>query len=223
MKMKLKSTKPEVEGVHSFNFEPEEPISWQPGQYLHYVLEHDNPDDRGTERWFTIASAPFEKEVWITTRFDGQRQSSFKRALLNMKPGDEVEADGPKGQFVLQEGEHHHVLIAGGIGITPYRSMIAQLAHDHEEKHIDLMYANRDDNLVYGAELKSLQQSNPSFRLLKFIDKRIEETDIQGFLQDKTAIFYLSGPRSMVEAYEQLLADKGVEKTAVMTDYFPGY
>lgn len=223
MKMSLKDKKAEVEGVYSFIFEPREPLSWQPGQYLHYVLEHDNPDDRGMERWFTIASAPFENEVRITTRFDGERQSSFKQALLNMNPGDEIEADGPKGQFVLQEGEHHHVFIAGGIGITPYRSMIVQLAHDHQDKRIDLMYANRDDKFVYGEELKSLQASNPSFHILEFVDKRIEEPDLHDFLQDKSAIFYLSGPRSMVEAYEQLLADNGVAKTAVMTDYFPGY
>jgi ferredoxin-NADP reductase len=223
MKLRLQSKKPEVEGVYSFVFEPEEPISWQAGQYLHYVLQHDYPDDRGVERWFTIASAPFEGVIQITTRFDGEKQSSFKKALFDMQPGGEIEADGPKGSFTLQEGEHHHVFIAGGIGITPFRSIIIQLAHDNQEKKIELMYANRDNNFVYGEELKSIQQNHPEFHVLEFVDKRIEEPDLQNFLQDKTAIYYLSGPRSMVEAYEQLLADKGVEKTAVMTDYFPGY
>jgi ferredoxin-NADP reductase len=223
MKLRLKSRKPEVEGVYTFIFEPEEPISWQAGQYLHYVLQHDNPDNRGMERWFTIASAPFEVFIQITTRFDGEKQSSFKKALLGMEPGGEIEADGPKGSFTLQEGEHHHIFIAGGIGITPFRSMVIQLAHDNQEKKIDLMYANRDNNFVFGEELKAIQQSHPDFRILEFVDKRIEESDLQNFLQDKSAIYYLSGPRSMVEAYEQLLADKGVEKTAVMTDYFPGY
>jgi len=223
MKMRLKSKQKEVEGVYSFIFEPEEPISWQPGQYLHYVLEHDNPDDRGTERWFTIASAPFENNITITTRFDGERMSSFKTALFNMQVDDAIEADGPKGKFILQEGEHRHVFIAGGIGITPFRSMVVQLVHDKQQKKIDLMYANRDNNFVYGDELKSLQANQPSFHLLEFIDKRIEDSDLQDFIQDKSAIYYLSGPRSMVEAYESMLIDKGVDKVAVMTDYFPGY
>jgi ferredoxin-NADP reductase len=223
MKLKLTDKRPEIKGVKTFIFEPQEPISWQPGQYLHYVLDHPDPDDRGTERWFTIASAPFEKHIQITTRFDGERESSFKQALDAMKPGDEIEADGPKGSFTLQEGEHHHVFIAGGIGITPYRSMLVQLAHDGKATAIDLMYANRDDNFVFGAELKELQASNPAFHILEFIDKRIEEPDLEKYLTDKTAVFYLSGPRSMVESYEQLFADRGIDKTAVMTDYFPGY
>jgi ferredoxin-NADP reductase len=223
MKLRLLSKKDETEGVTSFIFDPEESLNWQPGQYLHYVLEHDNPDERGTERWFTIATAPYEKNIMITTRFDGERQSSFKQALHNMQPGDEIEADGPKGQFTLQEGEHHHIFIAGGIGITPFRAMIMQLAHDSAEKRIDLLYANRDDKFVFADEFKQVQESNSQFKLLEFTDKRIEEQDLAEYLKDKSAIYYLSGPRSMVEAYEKLLSEKGVEKTAVMTDYFPGY
>jgi ferredoxin-NADP reductase len=223
MKMTLKSKHPEVEGVFTFTFQPEAPITWQPGQYMHYVLKHKNPDDRGQERWFTISSAPFEKDIMITTRFDGEQISSFKRALFKMEPGGVIEADGPKGSFTLQEGEHHHIFIAGGIGVTPFRSMLLQLLHDHKNKSIDLMYANRDSNFVFGDWLKDLQSKNSSFHLLEFVDKRIEEPDLAEFMKDKSAIYYLSGPRSMVEAYEHLLADKGIEKTAVMTDYFPGY
>jgi ferredoxin-NADP reductase len=223
MKMTLKSKKPEIEGVYTFIFEPEEPIDWQPGQYMHYVLKHEDPDDRGEERWFTISSAPFEKDIMITTRFDGEKTSSFKQALLKMAPGGTIEAEGPKGSFTLQEGEHHHIFIAGGIGITPFRSMLLQLLHDHQDKAIDLMYANRDNNFVFGDWLKDLQSKNPSFHLLEFIDKRIEEPDLAEFIGDKSAVYYLSGPRAMVESYEALLEAKAVEKTAVMTDYFPGY
>jgi len=223
MKMRLVTKNQEVSGVHSFIFEPEQPLQWQPGQYLHYVLDHPNPDERGTERWFTIASAPFEKNVRITTRFDGEKMSSFKAALLAMEPSDEIEADGPKGSFVLQEGEHHHIFIAGGIGVTPFRSMILQLAHDNKEINIDLMYANRDSNFVFGEELKQVQQNHPSFNILEFVDKRIEKSDMDKYLSDKSAVFYLSGPKPMVEAYEEMLLAAGVEKVAVMTDYFPGY
>jgi ferredoxin-NADP reductase len=223
MKLKLKEKRPEVTGVKTFIFEPEQPLTWQPGQYLHYVLDHPNPDDRGTERWFTIASAPFEKHIQITTRFDGERESSFKRALDAMEPGDEIEADGPKGSFTLQEGEHHHIFIAGGIGITPYRSMVQQLNHDHIQPRIDLLYANKDDNFVFKSELAQLQASNPSFKILEFVDKRIDEPDLEKYFSDRSAVYYLSGPRSMVEAYEHLFAERGIDKTAVMTDYFPGY
>lgn len=223
MKMRLKSKEQELGKVFTFRFEPEEQISWQPGQYMHYELQHENPDDRGSERWFTIASAPYEKEIRITTRFDGEKVSSFKQALLNMKPADEIIADGPKGSFVLREGEHHHVFIAGGIGITPFRSMILQLAHDNNEINIDLLYANRDENFVFERELKNVQNSHTSFHIIEFVNERIKESDFKKYLSDESAVYYLSGPRSMVENYELLLADIGVDKTAVMTDYFPGY
>lgn len=223
MKLKLVEKRPESTGVQTFIFEPEQPISWQPGQYMHYVLDHPDPDERGTERWFTIASAPFEKHIQITTRFDGEKVSSFKQALAELEPGSTIEADGPKGKFIMQEGEHHHVFIAGGIGITPYRSMLAQLAHDKQPAAIDLLYANRDNNFIFADELKSIQAQNPDFHILEFIDRRIEEPDLSKYLEDKNAVFYISGPEPMVEAYEQLFDKLGIEKTVVMTDYFPGY
>ena len=69
MKLKLTARKREVPGVESFIFKPAEPIVWQAGQYLHYVLNHAPTDDRGSDRWFTIASAPYERHVMVTTRF----------------------------------------------------------------------------------------------------------------------------------------------------------
>lgn len=222
MKLKLTQKRPEIEGVKTFIFEPETPIAWQPGQYMHYVFEHPNPDDRGIERWFTIASAPFEKHIQITTRFDGERESSFKQALESLEVGGEIEADGPKGSFTLLPGDIKHVLIAGGIGITPYRSMLAQMQHDNSMANIDLLYANRDQNFVFGEELKRIATGHPTFKMIEFVDKRIEEADLQAYFQDDSTVFYLSGPRPMVEAYEDQLKSK-VGEDRVKTDYFPGY
>lgn len=208
--------------MHSFIFDPQEAISWQAGQYLHYVLEHNNPDERGVERWFTIAAAPFENHIQITTRFDGEKQSSFKQALLAMEPSAQIEADGPKGSFTLLPGDIKHVFIAGGIGITPYRSMLAQMHHDNNMADIDLLYANRDQNFVFGEELKQIAAAHSSFKVIEFIDKRIQENDLEPYFQDNSAVFYLSGPRPMVESYEAQLKSK-VGEDRVKTDYFPGY
>src|SRR4051812_47232559 len=175
MKLVLKSKMPVQEGVISFDFEPEEPIGWEPGQYLHYVLQHENADERGLERWFTISSAPYEKDIMLTTRFDGQLKSSFKTALQDMEAGDVIEADGPKGKFVLQPGQHRHVFIAGGIGVTPFHSMLKQFAHDGNVPDIDLLYANRDDNFIFMDELEKISSEYPSFIITKFVGKKIEE------------------------------------------------
>src|SRR3954471_23201852 len=102
MTLELKAKKAEANNVYSFVFEPEKPFSWQPGQYLHYNFPHINEDDRGHNRWFTISSAPFEKIVQITTRFNPDQGSSFKKALLGMEIGRKIEFDdGPKGTFVV--------------------------------------------------------------------------------------------------------------------------
>ena len=223
MKMKLIVSIEQQPGVHTFVFEPSQPISWQPGQYMHYVLEHPNPDERGTERWFTIASPPYEKNIQITTRLASEEGSSFKKALMAMKIGDNIEADGPKGQFILKEGDYHHVLIAGGIGITPYHSMLAQLAHDSQPANAELLYANNDDNFVFDDELASWAAKDPTLKIHKFIDKHIQVEDLKSYLSDEKSVYYLSGPRAMVERYESLLPDLGVAKDQIMTDYFPGY
>src|SRR5688572_20672275 len=99
----------------SFVFRSDAPLSWQPGQFLHYRLPHLNADERGITRYFTIASAPFEKHVMLTTRFAGEHSSSFKRALRQLPVGATVDVDAPDGDFVLADPAQEHVLLAGGI------------------------------------------------------------------------------------------------------------
>lgn len=224
MKLRLVQRKPEAESIESFIFEPEQPINWQAGQFLHYVLDHPNPDNRGTERWFTISAASFEVKPSITTRFIELGGSSFKQALRNMKIGDFIEGDTPEGDFIVDKSAQKHVLIAGGIGITPYRAMLLQLDHDSQNINADLLYANRDNNLAFETELNNLEQKQPNFHVVKFIDGRhIEKADLTKYADDKLNIFYLSGPKAMVGDFEQILADLEVAETSIKTDFFPGY
>jgi ferredoxin-NADP reductase len=224
MKLKLIERKPLFTDVESFIFEPEKPIQWQPGQYMHYLFPHESEDDRGHERWFTISAAPYENHLAITTRFTDKEGSSFKHALKAMKVGDYIEADGPKGNFLIDESANRHVLIAGGIGITPYRSQLLQLDHDGKDLNIELFYANRDQNLVFGQELAELEAKHPNFHITEFIgDRRIQENDLKPFLNDPQTVFYLSGPRPLVENYEHLLKSLAVPEERIKTDYFPGY
>ncbi|HEU5005297.1 MAG TPA: FAD-dependent oxidoreductase [Candidatus Saccharimonadales bacterium] len=223
MKMQLIEKKQLQSSVYSFVFRPDQQVTWQPGQYMHYVLAHPDADDRGIERWFTISSAPYEKNIMITTRFSYEKSSSFKKALTELKVGDEIEADGPKGSFTYKEGDYRHVFIAGGIGITPYHSMLAELAHENKPANTDLLYANNDDNFVFGDELAAIAAHDPTLQIKKFVDKRISDQDLAPYAKQANAIFYLSGPRAMVENYEEVLKNLGVEADRVMTDYFPGY
>lgn len=225
MKLKLVERRPLFADVETFYFEPAEPIQWQPGQYMHYVFPHQNEDDRGEERWFTISSPPYEKHISITTRFTDKDGSSFKRALKVMKIGDTIQADGPKGKFVISDPAKKAVLVAGGIGITPYRSMLLQMDHDGQAINADLLYANRDDNFVFGDELAALETKHPDFHIHKFVgERRIELEDFKPYTNDPDLTIYLSGPEPMVENYAKTLKEKlGVPEERVMTDDFPGY
>src|SRR3989344_6104044 len=100
MKVKFAGMKKEIENVFTFTFDPLDSargkpgkkISWLPGQYLHYELPHPDADDRGVERWFTISAPPYEGLPTITTRFDTDRSSTFKKPLRKLEPGTEIEA-----------------------------------------------------------------------------------------------------------------------------------
>lgn len=224
MKLTLKETRPEVENVVTFVFEPGEPVSWQPGQYMHYVFPHPSEDDRGEERWFTISAPPYEKNITITTRFTDEKGSSFKKALRNLKVGDSIEADGPKGKFVIEDFGKKYVLVAGGIGVTPYHSMLLQFDHDGRMPDIELLYANRDENFVFGAKFAELEAKYSNFRIQKFVgDRRIEAADLKPYADDQSKIIYLSGPEPMIEDFEKLLQDMGVPEDRLKTDFFPGY
>ena len=119
MKLILVEKRPETEDVMSFVFRSDAPLKWQAGQFLHYSLPHPDADDRGITRYFTIASAPFEGHVMLTTRFATERSSSFKRALRQLPVGAAVDVGEPDGDFVVGDPGDEHVLIAGASASPP--------------------------------------------------------------------------------------------------------
>lgn len=223
--LKLVEEKLLLNDVITFVFQPDQPLQWQPGQYMHYYFEHPDTDERGIERWFTISAAPYEGHITITTRFTPEKSSSFKKSLKAMQPGDTIKAEGPGGKFVISDASKKPILIAGGIGITPYRSMLLQMDHDGQDINADLLYANRDENFVFGDELEALAAKHPGFKIYKFIgDHHIEEADLKPYAEDPDTIIYVSGPEPMVEAFEETLKEKlKVPEERIKLDFFPGY
>jgi ferredoxin-NADP reductase len=213
-------------GVERFVFTPEIPLTWEPGQYMHYTLPHENMDDRGDERWFTISSAPFEHEVWITTRISPDRGSSFKRALLELQPGTTIETDAPEGDFTLDNPTTQSIFVAGGIGVTPFRSIINQLHHDGKPLNIELLYANRDaDTIPFKDELEAISKEHENFHITYFIgDNHIDENALREYgAKYDNPTYYVSGPEPMVEAFEATLKEIGIPEDRVKLDFFPGY
>jgi ferredoxin-NADP reductase len=224
MKMHFAKKEEEVPGVFSFYFEPEEELNWIAGQYLQYTFQHPNADERGLKRWFTISTAPFETQARITTRINSEKSSSFKSALMQLMPGDVIEANEPKGDFVFGDPSKHYVFLAGGIGITPFRSILAQLDHDNQDFKVDLLYASRDEPQVFGEELQSLEQKQPDFHIHKFLGGHlVTMEDLKPYMDDPNTIIYVSGPEPMVEDFDKKLKSAGLTDERVKGDYFPNY
>jgi ferredoxin-NADP reductase len=225
MKLTLIEKKQETPEVTSFIFSSSEPLTWQPGQYLHYVLHHRPTDDRGSDRWFTNAAAPFENHVMVTTRFADEKSSSFKNKLFNLKEGKNIEIAVVEGDFTLDDPEKEHVFIAGGIGVTPFRSILKQLDHDKKPINVTLLYANRDQHIVYKDELESIAANNQNFKIhYIFSPEHIDEKKIKEFIPNiATPIFYVSGPEPMVDSLGEMLKKIGIQEDHIKQDWFPGY
>jgi ferredoxin-NADP reductase len=223
-KLTLKDKHQETLDAVSFRFKSADIKSWKPGQYLHYTLEHPNPDERGIERYFTISSAPFEGHIQITTRFS-EKSSSFKHALRGLVVGGTIAADGVEGDFVVEDPRRSHVFIAGGIGVTPYRAMLLGMDHDGAPINVDLLYANRDEDFPFKDELEALAGKHSNLRIHYFAgSKRLDERSIRDAVGDLgKPVFYVSGPEPMVEAFDRLLKRMSVDESRIKRDDFPGY
>ncbi len=225
MKLTLAERKQEAADVTSFIFQGDAPLTWRAGQFLRYTLPHPDPDDRETNRYFTIASAPFEGVVMLTTRFAAEKSSTFKRALQRLPLGATLEAGRPGGDFVVDDPAVEYVFVAGGIGITPYRAILLDLEHRALPIRGTLLYANRTPAFVYEREIQALAERHSGFSVHYFVaPDRITEASIRRAVPDlQRPTFYLSGPEPMVEATGEMLADLGIPEMHMKRDYFPGY
>jgi ferredoxin-NADP reductase len=223
----------EAGDVATFRFEADPALGFRAGQYLRLTLRHAVPDDRGVARNFTISSAPNEPLVAITTRLSTP-PSSFKRALAGLEPGGGVEARGPLGRFVYPDDDRPAVFIAGGIGITPVRSMLVDLAGRPLRPEVTLLHANRTSDVPFRALFDTLAESWPTLRTAYTVTRpdeswsgsvgRIDETFVARHVSDlATPLFLVAGPEAMVAAMRKLLAAMGVADERVKHESFPGY
>ncbi|MBA2279409.1 FAD-dependent oxidoreductase [Candidatus Saccharibacteria bacterium] len=218
--MKLRFMKKNDEGndVWSFYFKPLEPLTWIAGQSVR--LELPRKMFGIDERRFTITSAPFESHVMITTKLS---DSSFKQNLRNLKPDEIINGYAVEGKFVWDKDMRHRLLIAGGIGITPYRSMIAQKIYEKQPLDATLIYSSKAKPAVFEKELLQWQRQDLSFHCHFLISKRLIFNDyatlVPAWLQSKV---YISGPSKMVEELSSYLLEFGLSESYLKQDLFTG-
>lgn len=224
--------------TYEFSFIPNKKISYLPGQYMEWTLAHRDPDTRGNRRYFTLSSSPTEDTLKLGIKFYPEL-SSFKNKLLFLKSGDNIIASQCAGEFVMPKDVNKKlVFIAGGIGVTPFRSMIKYCIDKNEKRDIVLLYSNKNvsdiayKNIFEEAEnklgIKTLYVvTNEEYKNLEdlnmrtgFINNKMIEKEIPDY---KERIFYISGPHAMVSAFEKTLFEMGVSKNQIKTDFFPGF
>lgn len=219
-KLTFLKTTPELEDIHSFYFSYDDGFSWKPGQFVTVIL----PGIKGfkaNKHAFSISSAPSEGHVRITTHIPANEPSQYKQALQSLQPGDQVTVHGPHGKFTLDRSQSSALLIAGGIGVTPCRSMLLESTGDKDQKPLTLVYIQRESQFVFVSELETAAQDENTEVL--FVN---DDADLPGILDKHAGAdtdCYVSGPPKMVSAVADQLAEKGVNKKRLHRDSFTGY
>jgi len=219
----LKKTQKISADSYDFIFSANQRMPYRPGQYMEWTLAHQGVDSRGIRRYFTLASSPTERELRLGVKFY-ENGSSFKKKLLDMREGERIVATGLAGDFVLPKDKNKKlVFMAGGIGITPFRSQIQYLMDKKEARPIILLYSNKAaDGIAYK---ETFDQAEKMLGIKTFYaSARMDYKTIMEQVPDyKQRMFYLSGPRGMVESFERTLQLMGVKKSSIKIDFFPGF
>ena len=216
-----------AEGTMAFHFDKPAGFSFKPGQAIDLTLVNPTSADvASTRHTFSIVSAPSEDLITIATRM---RDSAFKNALASLPIGAAAELDGPFGSLTLHSNRARPaVFIAGGIGITPFMSILRQAVHDQLPQRFILVYSNhRPEVTAFLDELRRLEHDKRNFRFLPVMTQPNGRVDRDLITRVKneasTAVYYVTGSPAMVAGIRQLLANAAIKDDDVRSEEFFGY
>jgi glycine betaine catabolism B len=235
--LKLKNKIQVAQDTYDFVFSIFHPFNFKPGKYMEWTLDHNKIDSRGNRRYFTVASSPTEKEIRIGVKFY-PNGSSFKKKLLSMNTGNVIVASGLAGDFTLPKNKNKKlVFIAGGIGITPFRSMIKYLTDTRQKRNIVLLYSNRTPADIAYKDILNQAEKDLGMKIVYTVTDKITPENMwqgkTGYIDSKMIreeipdyserYFYLSGTHGMVTTFNDTLQGMGLKKSHIKKDFFPGF
>ena len=223
----IKSVKEIAENTVEITFDTKkERLPFEAGQHVQVTLPYTlHNDPAGNKRFFSITSSPENKsELSIILRVS---DSPFKQTLVRMPRGMSVEVHGPLGIFVLPEDTKNHlVFVAGGIGITPFLSMLHYIVDRNTGHKATLIYSNSNEKKeIYKKELSSLAEKNPNITVKSIIGE-LDAKKVISLISEKDfkkARWYVAGPPDMVSAMRYGLEDLKVLRKDILADEFFGY
>ena len=236
-KVKLKAQKALCAGTTAFYFEKPEDFEFEAGQFFNFtLLNPDETDLEGNTRALSIASAPHERSLMVAMRF---RTTAFKRTLNSLPLGTELLLQGPFGWMTLPRNTTRPaVLLAGGIGITPFRSLIRNAAESLSPRKLLLFYSVRvPEEAAFLDELQEMEQYNRRFKFIctvtqpkksrmawRGVTGRISIELLSKWIPDLSLpIYYIAGPPAMVIGVRQMLIGAGVAEEDIRAEEFYGY
>ena len=212
----------EAADVYSFLFEKEKDLTWKAGQHGLFSITHRKI--KNPTRPFTLASAPTENNVKITMGIKDD-PSEFKKAMLELKQGMKVSMSGPVGSFYLKD-DNPTLLIAGGIGITPFRSIVKQIEAGGNviDKPIHLLYLDSNNSYLFKDELDGIAM-NTSINITYLNSRNDLHQEIDKFstLNKNDGKYFIAGPKSMVDSISSYLQNNSISKRNIKKDSFFGY
>jgi ferredoxin-NADP reductase len=209
-------------------------VDFTAGQYFWVELpDRGHQDERGLRRHISVVTSPTERGVLgLATRL---RDTAFKKTLAELEVGDEVDVEEPKGSYLLPEDtDREYAFLAGGIGITVFRSMLRYIADEGLPHRITLVCSNRDrESTPFLDELEELERRIPGLRVVLTMtqdsgwdgeSRRVDAAMLRDHLGDLDAYtFYAAGPPGMVKGVEAMLKEAGVEEERIRPGSFAGY
>ncbi len=240
----LKARAEVAERTLEVRFDKPAGMTFKAGQFMDLTLiDPPETDAEGNTRGFSINGAPDDPELIFTTRM---RDTAFKRMLKTLPLGTKVRVEGPFGNLTLHnDAKRPAVLLAGGIGVTPFRSIVRRAAHEDLPHRIFLFYANRrPEDAAFLDELRGLSQDHPRFTFIPTMTQvnasqrpwsgetgRIDRALLTKYLSVAGSseaplagpLYYIAGPAPMVAGLRTMLNEAGVDDDDIRVEEFTGY
>ena len=235
--VKLRQRREVAEATMAFQFDKPAGFTFMAGQFLDMTLKNPpETDAEGNVRTFSIASAPTEDMLMVATRM---RDTAFKRVLKSMPVATEVQIEGPSGTLTLHDDPARPaVFLAGGIGITPFRSMLVGAVTAKLPHRLLLFYSNRrPEDAAFLEELQALARENRNYTFIGSMTEMeksrrqwhgqtgvIDQAMLSRFLKGvHLPVYYIAGPPAMVEDLHATLTGAGIKDDHINAEEFTGY